>query len=222
MPYFPTFAFCPPSQRWAVRHAAGVEPLTCPPYHYAPSPPPPSPPRLRDSGEGNALPSARGEVLPFDPALLRHQSLLYFSLHGIPDQPYWYGDNHTTAMSVDAFRNLDLSETVVFVANCHLPDTPFLAAILACNPLFLAGGKGENFTRGHSLVGAHLLGYLFRLALQLRIPPAHALAMAKYTLTTRTDALREETRRTKGRAAKHRIAEDIAANQDALEFTAFT
>jgi len=125
-------------------------------------------------------------------------------------------------MSTDAFHNLDLSETIVFVANCHLPDTPFLEAILDCNPLFLAGGTGVNLTRGHSLVGAHLLGYLFRLAVELRIPPAVALAMAKYTLTLRTDALDLETKRIKTRSAKRRLSEDIAANRDALEFTAYT
>ena len=194
MTTFTTFAYCPPSQRWAVSHAAGVEPLTCPPMTYQ----------------------------RFDSGNLRHRKLLYFSLHGVPDQPYWYGANHTTAMSTDAFHNLDLSETIVFVANCHLPDTPFLKAILDCNPLFLAGGRGVNLTRGHSLVGAHLLGYLFRLAISLHIPPANALAMAKYTLSVRTDALRQETKRLKTRAARRRLAEDIAANQDALEFTNFT
>jgi len=220
MPYFPTFAYCSPSQCWAVSHAAGVDPLTCPPYHYAPPPspppPPPSPQLLSAGGEG------RGGGQLFDSALLRHRKLLYFSLHGIPGQPYWYGANHTTAMSTAAFHDLDLSDTIVFVANCHLPQTPFLQAILDCNPLYLVGGQGVNFTRGHSLVGAHLLGYLFRLALELRIPPAQALAMAKYTLTARTGALQEDAKRLKNRSAKRRLLDDITANQDALDFTAYT
>jgi len=189
-----TFAFCCPTQRWAVSHAAGAEPLTCPPTTYE----------------------------RFDPASLRHRNLLYFSLHGIPDQPYWYGADHITAMSTDAFQALDLSATVVFVANCHLPDTPFLSAILQCEPRFLAGGQGTNFTRGQSLVGAHLLGYLFRIALSLDIAPRHAFALAKYTLTTRTQALTNAAAREKNRARKRHLAEDIAANTDALDFRSFT
>lgn len=194
MNYLNTFAFCCPSHRWAVFHAAGVEPLTCPPITY----------ELFDSG------------------LLQRRDLLYFSLHGIPDQPYWYGADHITAMSIDAFKDLDLSATVVFVANCHLPSTPFLDAILECQPRFLAGGQGANFTRGHSLVGAHLLGYLFRIALSLAIAPRNAFALAKYTLTTRTDALTNVAAREKNRARKRRLQEDIAANQDALDFRSFT
>ena len=216
MTYLPTFAYCTPSQRWAVLHAAGVDPLTSPPYHYSPEPATLSPPSARPR-EGGA-----GGGLPFDPGNLRHRHLLYFSLHGIPNQPFWYGADHITAMSISAFQGLDLSNTIVFVTNCHLPNTPFLDAILECKPRFLVGGQGVNFTRGHSIVGAHLLGYLFRLAIELRIAPAHALAMAKFTLTTRTDYMQERAKRTKSRSAKRRIAEDIAANQDALQFTAFT
>ena len=194
MNYLNVFAFCCPSHRWAVLHAAGVEPLTCPPITY----------ELFDSG------------------LLHHRDRLYFSLHGTPDQPYWYGADHITAMSIDAFQALDLSGTVVFVANCHLPSTPFLDAILECKPRFLAGGQGTNFTRGHSLVGAHLLGYLFRIALSLDIAPPNALAMAKYTLTTRTEAAAQDAAREKSRARRRRLREDIAANKDALEFRSFT
>ena len=231
MTYFPTFAFCPPSQKWAVLQAAGVEPLTCPPYHYSPSPPSPSPsPPSTRPREAKSPVQGRGAGggLPFDPGSLRNRALLYFSLHGIPNQPYWYGADHVTAMSTDAFQNLDLSNTIVFVANCHLAETPFLDAILDCNPLFLAGGKGENFTRGHTLIGAHLLGYLFRVAVSLHAPPAQALALAKYTLTLRTDALQQETERLKNRSAKRRlnelrrVREDIAANRDALDFQSFT
>jgi len=206
MTYFPTLAFCTPEQRWAVLHAAGVEPLTCPPYLYARASDPPSPQPAKH----------------FDPGLLRNRRLLYFSLHGIPHQPYWYGQDNITAMSVDAFQGLDLSETIVFAANCHLPETPFLPAILACKPLLLVGGQGVNLTRGHSLIGAHLLGYLFRLALEVPIRPAYALAMAKYTLTLRTDALQQEADQLKNRLRKQRILDDITANQDALAFQSFT
>ncbi|MCJ7751818.1 MAG: hypothetical protein MUQ65_12110 [Armatimonadetes bacterium] len=148
--------------------------------------------------------------------------MLYFSLHGLPEQPFWYGPDHLTAMSVDAFQGLDLSQTVVFVANCHLAQTPFLAAILECHPLLLVAGRGTNYTRGRSLVGTHLLGYLFRLAISLCIPAPAALALAKYTLTLRTDALDAEVTRLKLRPAKQRLTEDIAANLDALEFEAYT
>jgi hypothetical protein len=192
-----TFAFACPSHRWAVSHAAGVEPLTAPPT----------------------------TIDTFDPGLLADRRLLYFSLHGIPDQPYWYGQDLVTAMSVDAFQGLDLSDTVVFVANCHLGETPFLPAILDCNPRCLVGGTGVNFTRAHTLVGAHLLGYLFRLALELGLEPQHAFAIARYSLRKRNDHTAAQAgtlTQHKDRHKRRRLEENMAANTDALHFRAYT
>jgi len=107
-----TFAYCTASQRYAVSRAAGAEPLT-------------SPPMTADA---------------FDAGLLLGRDLLYLALHGIPDQPYWYGDHYLTALTVDALQNLNLRKTVVFVASCHFTAGPFLDALLACRPRALIAG----------------------------------------------------------------------------------
>ena len=145
------FAYCCASQRSAVSKAAGVEPLTSPPMHFE----------------------------AFDARLLENRDLLYFALHGLPDQPYWYGDDYLTALSVDTFHGLNLRQCTVFVANCHFTASPFLPAIRACRPRAIIAGSGENYARSASLVGPHLLGYYLRVGLQAGLPPTLSLAAAK-------------------------------------------
>ncbi len=176
------FAYCCASQRSAVANAAGVEPLTSPPMHFE----------------------------AFDAAMLEDRDLLYFGLHGLPDQPYWYGDDYLTALVSTPSRVSNLRQCTVFVANCHFTASPFLPAIRACRPRAIIAGAGENFARSESLVGPHLLGYYVRLTLQAGLPPRLSLTAAKYRLRLITDRLK--TRRDK------RATEDLAANLDALEF----
>lgn len=190
-----TFAFCPASQRWAVSRAAGAEPLTSPPM----------------------------TAEAFDAGLLLDRDLLYISLHGLPDQPYWYGDDYLTALSVQAFtfgtahRHLSLRHTVVYVASCHFTDGPFLDAIKTCRPRALIAGSGENYARSHSLVGPHLLGYYLRRALEAGLPPRLALATAKYRVQITTNRLKSHAK-----TRDTRLEEDIAANTDALRFEVLT
>lgn len=192
--YLNVFAFCAQSQRWAVAQAAGVEPLTCPPMTLA----------------------------HFHPGILANRDLLYFGLHGIEDQPFWYGNDFTTAMDVNAFDGLDLSDTVVFVAGCHFTHTPFLDAIQACNPRFVVGGEGPNYTRGHSLVGPHLLGYLFVRSLNCGLTPRSALALAKAGLRVRTRRVKAAHAKARKKSDRKRLLEDIRANTDALAFASLT
>lgn len=194
-----TFAYCSASQRAAVARASRVEPLTSPPMH----------------------------IEQFSPDLLCGRDLLYFSLHGLPDQPYWYGDDYLTAMSTEAFLHLDLSQTVVFVASCHFTAGPFLPAIRDCTPRAIIAGAGENYTRGESLVGANLLGYFLTRALAAHLPPRLALATARYRLYLHNHRLRYQLPSPPGRGERRpesargegtRLAQDLAANQDALHF----
>ncbi len=146
----------------------------------------------------------------FDARLLENRDLLYFALHGLPDQPYWYGDDYLTALSVDAFHGLNLRQCTVFVANCHFTASPFLPAIQACRPRAIIAGSGENYARSASLVGPHLLGYYLRLAPTSRPPAPLALAAAKFRLQVTTNRLKNRTDK--------RTTEDLAANLDALQF----
>jgi len=151
-----TFAYCSRSFAQSVRQSAGVAPFTSPPLH-------------KDS---------------FLPATIEGYRLLYFKLHGIKYEPYWYGDNWLTALSADTIHVADLRGAVVFAANCHLPESPMLDALLAAGARAVVAGGGRNFAGVTAMRGADILGYYFRLMLQLHIPPKPALSMAKYALRT--------------------------------------
>jgi len=213
------YALCPASQRWAVAQAAGVAPLTSPPLRLG-----------------------TRQAAGLDPGLLEGRDLLYLALHGLPGEPYWYGDGAMTALSTAAFRGahdgrpLALRNTVVFVASCHFTEGPFFAALLACRPRALIAGSGENYARSLSLVGPHLLGYYLRRALEAGLLPRLALEVAKARLRGATRRLQSASdgadrghpadRAGQGKAfprprpggAAARLAEDIAANRDALRF----
>jgi hypothetical protein len=149
--------------------------------------------------------------------LLQNRDLLYFSLHGRTRDVHWFGDDDEIALHVDAFQGLDLSRTVVFVANCYLPTSPFLGAILACGPRLLVAGEGQNFTRTGDLIGANLLGYYIRRAVQLGLPPRQAYTLALARLKTKCRTLSR-----KARAGDAQAREDLAANRDALAFSVYS
>ena len=182
-----TFAYCLASQRQAVARAAGTTPLTAPPMTGA----------------------------SFSQRLLRHRDLIYLALHGMPGQPYLYGDAFETALGIDVLEGLDLSSAVVFVTACHFTETPWLPALLDCNPRLLIAGDGPNFARNVTPVGAHLLGHHLRRGLEAAMPPSWAFAFAQRMLRFAvTHYAPHHTDRT-------RAAEDLAANQDALLFRAY-
>ena len=234
------------SQKLAVTRAAGIEPLLSPPLTLATFDPgvltalTPFPPLPvcgeRGNNSGEPLQSGEGPS-PTRPVLWERgpggegpspprpgcrergpggEGLLYLALHGMPGQPYLYGDDLVTALHVDAFRDLDLSACVVFASSCHFPDTPFLKALLHCRPRMLVAGHGQNYARNTSLVGVHRLGYYLRQGLQAGIPPGLAFAAARQRLRYHLHTLK--TRRPR---ADPRRAEDIAATEDTLAFEAW-
>ena len=82
----------------------------------------------------------------FDPLWLTGHRFLYFKLHGLHNEPYWYGDNWVTALTAKQILSINLESTVVFVANCYLVDkkgqSPMLDALLA------AGAQAQPRRRG--------------------------------------------------------------------------
>jgi hypothetical protein len=185
-----TFAYACFSHRWATSRAAGIDPLTCPP----------------------------ASLDTFDPGLLAGHDFLYFALHGLPAQPYWYGDHWETAIGAEHFQDLNLKDTVVFTTACYFDDeSPMFEALRACKPRMLVGGGGENLTRRQSLIGAHLLGYILRTTLETGLNPINAFSLAKQTLKLRNLAIPKHTR-----AKDPRLAEDYLANRQALKFRIWT
>lgn len=148
------FAFCAASFVNSVRRAAGVEPLTCPPT----------------------------TLETFDVGTLAERDLIYFKLHGLPGEPYWYGDGWVTALSAEQIQRADLSGAVVFVANCFLPESPMLEALLSAGASVVIGGPGENYAAPDAVQGADLLGLTVRRCLQVGLNPKTALVIARRLL----------------------------------------
>jgi hypothetical protein len=157
----------------------------------------------------------------FPPDTLRGRDLIYFKLHGLKDEPYWYGDNWETALHVSVFDNLKLPNTIIFVANCFFAESPFLKAILETGATVI-GGNGENFAQGTALIGADLLGRSFRQALQRGARPARALRLAKLYLTGKTTLLKRSANRATNDKRKSHLKALAAANQDTLGFQIYT
>jgi hypothetical protein len=157
-------AYCCLSFTESVQKATGVVPVTSPP-----------------------LSAFGGRCLDeFPPQALDGYDLIYFKLHGLPTQPYWYGDEMITALTADQIRAADLSGTVVFVANCHLwhivkkgPQHPMLDALLDAGAQAVVGGGGENFGKRTKIYGADLLGKWFVMAYRLCGNPLTSLYVAK-------------------------------------------
>ncbi|RPI64650.1 MAG: hypothetical protein EHM48_00420 [Planctomycetaceae bacterium] len=151
------FACCAKSFEPSVIRAAGVKPVTCPPL------------ALADCPNG----------------ILDGYDFYYFKLHGMQDQPYWYGDNWLTALATDTIIKARMSGAVVFVANCFLPESPMLWALLKAGARAVVGGSGENYARPNTVDGADLIGMWLRRGLSagLRVESAFKLARSRAWLT---------------------------------------
>ena len=140
--------------------AAGVHPITFPPYDP-------------DS---------------FHPFLLQGTEFLYVKLHGLPGQPYWYGDQMATAISAEQIAHCALEGAIVFSATCHLtgeggrddpaPTHPMLEALFRAGAQAVVGGSGVNFARPQSVDGADTLGRAFRHLCGMGMDPARAFHLA--------------------------------------------
>lgn len=163
------FAYCMASMADLTRRAAGVEPLTCPPYNT--------------------------EQL-FRPSLMEGNDLIYFDLHGEPGGSRWLGDGGVVAITAAQIRECDLRQTVVFAVNCYLADqvSPMLDALLSAGAQYVIAAPGENYTLGHTVTGAAELGLWFRRWLY-RVEPLKALALAKHSLRVSKTVARLARRR---------------------------
>lgn len=149
------FAACAASYRESVRRAAGVPPVLSPPL----------------------------DMDTFDSALWSGYGFYYFKLHGLPGQPFWYGDRFLTAVSDDQLRQVDMTGAMVFVAGCNLfqedpPYGPMLSALWDAGACAVVGGTGENFGARLAVVGADALGINIRRAAQLGASPQLAFDLA--------------------------------------------
>ena len=180
------FAYCCKSFEESVSKAAGVTPHTCPPL----------------------------TADQFDYKWLEGQDMLYFDLHGIPNDPTWYGDEREVALVAEQIRIADLSGSVVFAVNCYLADedSPMMDALLEAGAKYVIAAPGENYGGTHSTRWASFLGLALRTMMQLGFDPLRALALAK-------DALKID--RVASSILNSTDSKEVKAIQDTLEFRAY-
>lgn len=155
------FAYCARSFAPAMARMAGVTPVTCPPWN----------------------------TFTFRPQWLEGQELIYFDLHGLPGLAHWFEEQYspmlkipsrTMAITAEQLRGVELGGAVVFCLSCYLePGSPMLEALLDAGASYVIGGEGLNYGGTNQLMGADLLGYWFRMALERGRSPLAALALAK-------------------------------------------
>ncbi len=166
-----TFAYCSQSFGRLMRRVAGASPTLCPPV----------------------------TMETFEPSSLEGHDLVFFKLHGLKGQPYWYGDDHITALSAGQLATADLQGAVVFVANCWLTDPdgtpgPMLDALFRAGSPAVIGGSGPTYALRDTIGGPDLLGLYLRYFLQLGFPIANAFRLARLRLyLKRPDRVTQDT-----------------------------
>lgn len=157
------FAYCAKTFAPAMAKVAGTVPVTCPPW------------------------STTSFMLEW---LVGHD-LIFFDLHGLPGLDHWFEQvtspmlglpNRIVALTAAQIRQADLGGAGVFCLNCYLAGqgSPMLEALLDAGAGYVVGGEGLNWGGTKRLMGADVLGYWFRLALERGREPARALELAKY------------------------------------------
>jgi hypothetical protein len=149
-------SYCAKTFAPSARLVTGTEPLTCPPL----------------------------SATHFDPHALE-ADFLFIKLHGLKEQPFWYGDDWITALRADQIIQADLSHSVVFVCNCFLPESPMLDALTQAGARWIIGGHGPNYARPDELSGPDLLALTMRRLLAWHIPPDAAFILARKKLRIR-------------------------------------
>lgn len=168
MPEPDLVAFTCRSWRFSTRLATGVWPLTCPPYHA-----------------GN-----------INPEMLR-APLLYVRLHGVPDQPYLYGDNWLTALTIGQVERLQLPASLVFLEGCY--GAGMAEAFLAGGARAVVGSDRATYGRRIRLGPAQQIGRAWLRAIRHGATAGTALAAALRTINN-----------------DYRAGWDIAGNSEAV------
>lgn len=69
--------------------------------------------------------------------------IVHLRLHGMPNQPYLYGDNWLTALSAEQVRNADFSGCTVFLEGCY--GLGMAKAFLQAGALSVVGSSQPTF-----------------------------------------------------------------------------
>ena len=173
------FAYCAETFVDSVYKAAGVKPVTCPPW----------------------------DAETFEVKALEGRDLLYFDFHGLPGASYWFEElqqagmimaERVKALTADQISEADLGGAIVFALSCYLgdEDSPMLDALLSAGASYVIGGEGKNWAHAKRVTGANRLGFYFRKSLERGKTPLEALTIAKRLLRITISPARETVRDT--------------------------
>ncbi len=160
-----SFCFAAKSFEKSAAAMAGVKPLTSPPITFR----------------------------SFDPQLLEGYDLLFFKLHGLARQPYWYGDGFISACSADQLRTAELSGALVFAANCFGgAESPMVKALLEAGAAAVITGEGLNYAGTNRLDGADVIGLAWRWLMKAGFTAEAALKLGKTAAKVRRPGLAKD------------------------------
>lgn len=125
----------------------------------------------------------------FDYDLLAEASLAYVALHGIPGQPYLYGDGWLTALSVAGVAEApEMPGLIVFLEGCFGAETGMPEAFLERGAAAVVASTAETEDRTVGLGPAGRLGRDFVRGLRRGLTAGDSLARAKAKATAGTAA----------------------------------
>ena len=96
----------------------------------------------------------------FRPETINGRDLVYICLHGLPDQPYLYASDWSTAVSADQLRAARLDGAVVYMAGCF-GQGPVAEALLAAGAQAVVGDADSTWAGYVLPTGSNALGRLF-------------------------------------------------------------
>lgn len=102
------------------------------------------------------------ETFPYE--RLFRADLVYLRLHGIPDQPYLYGDDWLTALSVERLRKIEKTlawDGIVFMEGCFGALTGMPEVFLALGAAAVVASEEETDNRTLSIGPAGKFGLRF-------------------------------------------------------------
>lgn len=119
-------------------------------------------------------------------ALASHD-FYYFKLHGLRDEPFWYGDAWQTAITLEQIQSINWTGKVAFVANCYGVDTSgqldiMPRAILEGGARAVIAGQGYNYAALTEITGADLLGQWLRRLMTARLSPHRSFHLVQQLL----------------------------------------
>jgi len=126
----------------------------------------------------------------FDPHEMDGSALVYVCTHGLPGQPYLYGDGLETMCSAEQVRQARLDGAICYLAGCHGVG-PMSDAFVAAGAACVVADRDSNWSGLFWPAGSNLLGRSFVRRLRRGEPAGEALAAALFDYERRHTAPRD-------------------------------